>query len=526
MKIEIKILDAVECELSKHDGEILLPCLSFNAYYWKQGPHKRQKVKYKKDVYSFKGRGKNPVYRFYTGLLPRILKWCEDNNIKVNLVGDEFIIEPQNEPHLKGITFREDQLEMINAAISKQRGNLIAPTQTGKTLIFLGILSCYPKANILILSHTTTITKQTYDRLLKYEFTDVELFGGGNVISHPSKRITVSTIQSFASLDPKVYSDYYDICIIDEQHRVSKMKSQYADVLSKLLAPIRLGFSATPKEGDKEAMFTSEGLIGPIISRLSIEEATQLNILQKPRIELINTVMPRGIGSVYKYQDTYEKINKYEIECHFTSKDNEMFTVEAEKKEDAFNTIHEELKNENILINEYKLEYKNHTPINGKRISIGAYSAGVVENVERTNQISDLVKEKLENNKIIFLFVTYTLHGKLIQEAIKEKMGISVPFIEGSTPSKERDKVKEGLRNKKIKVCIAGNAWAEGLTVGTITDLLLCGSGRSELQLLQKAGRVLANDNVIITHFLDSKNKHLALHSLEILSVFVKKGWI
>jgi len=472
--MKIKILDAIECEVSKRDGEILIPILSFEAVYWQQGPHRKVRKTYLKQVFSHKGK---TSWYFYTGLLPRIKAWCKEQNIPIEIEGEELKITPSAKPFLLGITFREDQLEMINKACEIGRGSLIAPTQSGKTLVFLGIISCYPKLNILILSHTSSIVHQTYKRLLKYGFNDAEVFGGGITIQNPSKQITVSTIQSFSKLDPKFYSDYYDCVIVDELHRVSKQVSQYKQVLSQLLAPLRFGFTATPKD-DPEAEFTYEGLIGPIISRLSIQEATDLDILQKPKIELINSVMSDSVESIYKYQDTYKKVRE------------------------------------------------NGKLVNGERLEIGAYSACIVENVGRNNQIADLVVEKIKQGEIIFIFVVYTLHGQLIQDAIQQRLNIKVPFVEGSTSIEQREKIKQGLQTKKIKVCIASNAWNEGLTVKTISNLFLVGAGSSELQLLQRAGRVLANENVTITYFLDSKNKHLALQSIKILSVFVDKGWL
>jgi superfamily II DNA or RNA helicase len=472
--MEIEILDAVECSLSKSDGQVLLPCLSFESSYWQQGPHKKVRKVYQKDVYSHKSK---TGWYFYTGLLPRVKKYCIENKIPLKIVGEEIKIPRQQAPFLKGIEFRDDQLKMINVAVEKGRGVISAATQTGKTLIFLGIISCYPKLNVLILAHSSTIIQQTHERLLKYGFTDVEMFGGGVKVHNPTKRITISTIQSFSKLDPKVYSDYYDMVIIDELHRVSKQVSQYKDVLSKLLAPLRFGFTATPKD-DPESELTYEGLVGKIISTLSIQEATKLEILGRPRLKLVKAEYPPNLSTIYKYQDTYEKI-----------KVNGVF-------------------------------------VNGERVDVGAYSAGIVENKKRNDQIIDIVVSNMEKGKISFVFVSYTLHGKLLQEGIKQRTGIDVPFVEGSTSMANRDKIKKGLMTKKILVCLASNAWSEGLTITTITDLVLCGGGKSELQLLQKAGRVLANDNITITDFLDLNNKHLLSHCGNRLAVYSEKNWL
>jgi superfamily II DNA or RNA helicase len=211
--MEITILDAIECEVLKKDGMKLIPCLSFESSYWVQGPHKKSRKTYQKQVFSFKGKR---LWRFYTGLLPRILKWCEEHDIAVTLEGSEFIIEKQNKPKLKGITFRDDQIRLINAACKHGRGVIHSPTGTGKTIMQLGIISCYPDCHTLILAHTTAIVKQTFEQLKKFNFKKIEMFGGGNKAQKPTARITVSTMQSFIKIDPNDYADYYDIVIIDE----------------------------------------------------------------------------------------------------------------------------------------------------------------------------------------------------------------------------------------------------------------------------------------------------------------------
>ena len=214
--MQIEILDAIECQVSRADGELLFPCLSFESVYWKQGPFKRQRKTYQKSVFSFKGK---EFWRFYTGLLPRIRQWCVDQGIPLEIVGEEIAIPRQNPPFLKGIgfkEFREDQLKLIDVACSAGRGVIEAATGVGKTLMQLGIMSCYPKSNILLLAHTTGIISQTFQELKRFGFKDIEMYGAGNKIEIPKARITISTMQSWIKLDPKYYIDRYDCCIVDE----------------------------------------------------------------------------------------------------------------------------------------------------------------------------------------------------------------------------------------------------------------------------------------------------------------------
>ena len=94
--------------------------------------------------------------------------------------------------------------------------------------------------------------------------------------------------------------------IVDECHHVSKQEGMYAKILQNLLAPIRFGFTATMPTIN-EAVFTLEGLIGPMIDDFSIEEAVELGILAKPKLKLIKTRFNPKIRSAGKYPSVYQK---------------------------------------------------------------------------------------------------------------------------------------------------------------------------------------------------------------------------
>jgi superfamily II DNA or RNA helicase len=300
--MQIEILDSIECQVSKKDAATLFPILSFESSYWTQGPFKKQRKTYQKNVFSYKGQ---THWRFYTGLLPRIRQWCIAQNIPLRIIGEELKIPRQNPPFLEGIEFRPDQLKMIDLACEHGRGVIHAPTGVGKTIMQLGLTSCYPNAKVLLLCHTVSIIDQTFKEFQRFGFKDVEMFGGGNIIQKPSKRITVSTMQSFVKLDPRNYMDYYDIVIVDEAHHTHLQDSTYTTILSHLLAPIRIGFTATVRT-NIEAQLVSEGMFGPVIGKTTIEEAAELNILARPKLKFIKAQCSPKIMDIRKYQEVYE----------------------------------------------------------------------------------------------------------------------------------------------------------------------------------------------------------------------------
>ena len=102
--------------------------------------------------------------------------------------------------------------------------------------------------------------------------------------------------------------------------------------------------------------------------------------------------------------------------------------------------------------------------------------------------------------------------------------------MQGSTPEKERDRIKEDLENKKELVCISTVAWAMGITIKTINSLILAGAGKSPVKLIQQMGRTFGKyegkDRVTVYYLLDLCNRHLISHTGENLITFSDQGWL
>jgi len=476
--MRIEILDAVECEVSAKDGAVLLPVLSFESSFWVQGPHKKSRKTYQKNVFNFKGK---QVWRFYTGLLPRVLNYCKDQDIPVTLKGDEFIIEPQNEPHLKGIIFRDDQIKLMDAACKQNRGIISSATGSGKTIMQLGIISCYPDCNFLILAHTVGIVGQTFEKLKQFGFKNIEMFGDGNQAQKPTARIAVATMQTFIKINPNDYAAYYDGILLDESHHLQKMDSTYTKILSKMLAPIRIGFTATKRTTD-EAMLINEGLLGATIEKVSIQEATDLGILAIPKLKFIRAKCNQDIMEIRNFQDSYEKIRE------------------------------------------------NGKLVQGRRIKVGVYTYGITENKLRNRQVVEILKEFVDQNKTTLIFVTHIEHGNLIAEEAYKQFKYKIPFVQGSMPTEEREKVKAKLISGKLKACLATSTWNEGIDIPNLDCVIIAGGGKSEIQTLQKLGRGLRKtkdkSSVTIVDFLDLSHFFLIRQTGERILTYSEYGFL
>lgn len=292
----IEIIDPVITKVVQGDPKSIRACMHYECEYWVSGPRSN----YRKTTVRYALVRKT----FYTGLVPRVKSYCERNNIDLGIETEDWHIKPtRKRPKLPGITFRSDQLDLIRAVVEKQRGLIIAPTGSGKTILALGVASMFPKCRILFLCHSNSIIRQTFNKAKDFGFKDISMFGGGS--KDISGRLCLGTIQTLSNIKPEEYGAEFDIVIVDECHHVSP-DGMYEKVLSKLLAPIRIGFTATnPK--DELRSLVLEGLLGPIIGELTIQEGIDLNILAVPNIRLVPVPFNRSIADKHRsYKDIYK----------------------------------------------------------------------------------------------------------------------------------------------------------------------------------------------------------------------------
>jgi len=298
---EIHIIDGIYCKAGKGLVKPISACLQYKSESWHQrryGAVKTPKTAYKIDRRSG---------RFLVGLLPRIERYLKRNKIKYKVVGELERIQPEKEPKVKGIKLRPDQKALIKKAISKQRGVIISPTGSGKTVLVMGIISAFPKANVLFLCHTLDLINQTVEELVNKGFKGIQVISGEErkkVISKKS-RIVVSTIQSFSKLDPALYIDLFDITFVDECHHCINTKSQYGEAMTKNLSPMKIGVTATLPDSIPEKL-DLEGLIGPVLGELTIEEGMELGIIAKPKVTLIPIQKSASLTDHTRYNKIYE----------------------------------------------------------------------------------------------------------------------------------------------------------------------------------------------------------------------------
>lgn len=291
------------------DVEKIKKLFEYKSEFWIQGPY--HKIKKSNNAYLINRPHKG---WFLAGMLPTVKKYCELNNIPFEYENNALEKIKKVAPTLPGITFRPDQICAINAAVKNQRGIIKAPTGSGKTVIAGGVISQYKKSKAVMVVHTKSLFTQTIDELRGwFGNDDVGFIGGGK---YNPKRITVCIIQTCNKLLGKKNAphndDFYDlladvdIVVIDEAHHLAKENGHYVELMEACLAPIRIGFTATPNPKNKvKARLVGEGYLGPIIYDLKVDDGIKSGILATPRLKLIP--VPKIKFEAKTYKETYKK---------------------------------------------------------------------------------------------------------------------------------------------------------------------------------------------------------------------------
>jgi superfamily II DNA or RNA helicase len=299
--VKIRIVNPLECKVARKHAKLIKPAISFPAEFWRQTFKGRERIQYEKTCWMYKGKDE---FSFYRGHLPRIIRHLKNEKILFKLMMEDEIskeIDVKTAPDLGRYEERDYQIDMLKAAVKGKRGIIVAPTGTGKTIMQIGVLSVFKQYPVLILAHTIDIVQQTADKL-SAEGYEVETLGGGQTFSGCfSSPVVVSTVQSFKKVPMKHRT--FVVIMVDETHHVSKFEGQYSDVLTSMLSPVRLGFTATMYDEKTEAYFAATGLLGPVIKKMTIHEAADKEILAKPIIRFLRVPKNDRIRRIRKYDE-------------------------------------------------------------------------------------------------------------------------------------------------------------------------------------------------------------------------------
>ena len=473
-KMKIIQVDPIYCKVDPASDFLKIKKLfEYESIYWQQGAYKKTPKKATSCLANHPHKG-----WLLAGFIPKIKQYCLENNIPFEFESFSFDEKiKQIEPSLPGITFREEQLNLVQIATKGKRGIIKSPTGSGKTVLAGGVISQFPTANCIFIVHTSALFSQTIEEFQKW-FENVGWIGNGE---YNPRRITVCMIQSINKIliknkttkkyEHEKYQEFADllseqhIIIVDEAHHLCQQNGHYIETMEHCLAEIRIGFTATtnpPKNKTKEAL-VGEGYLGPVIGEFTLEEGIEKGILAKPRLKLIPVPFNADLSNSYK--KSYPQIYKH----------------------------------------------------------------GIILNKQRNRLIAKEAALTIDQNKSVLIMITDVVHGHaiMIQEILLDVYGHKSFIVNGGTKIDLREEIKGNLKSKNIKCVIVTNCWSEGINIPSLDNIILAAGGKSDIRVLQSVGRGLrtseGKEEILITDFLDPY-PYLAQHSIERLRVYHEMG--
>jgi superfamily II DNA or RNA helicase len=153
------------------------------------------------------------------------------------------------------------------------------------------------------------------------------------------------------------------------------------------------------------------------------------------------------------------------------------------------------------------------------------YKEYIVENDIRNNIILNQCKMLLEKKYCILVLFKTIAHGNILFDLFT-KNGIKCGLLSGKDSLETRNEVIKQLDDNEINVIIASTIFDIGINVPKLSSLVLAGSGKSFVKILQRSGRLLRSypgkTNVAIIDFYDNV-RYLKGHSKERLETYQKE---
>jgi superfamily II DNA or RNA helicase len=233
------------------------------------------------------------THNIYGGLLHYIEKFCKERDYELDVdyelrTAENFsLVEAEEFAKKLNLPFepRDYQIKAFVHAIRNQRGLLLSPTASGKSLIAYLIVR-YLRCKTLIIVPTISLVSQMYKDFKDYGF-DSDTYchtitGGSDKVT--KKPIVISTWQSIYKL-PKDWFSQYDLIIGDEAHLFK------AQSLTKIMTNLtdcayRFGLTGT-LDGTQTHRLVLEGLFGEVKQVTTTKELMDENSLANLRIKAL-----------------------------------------------------------------------------------------------------------------------------------------------------------------------------------------------------------------------------------------------
>ena len=408
---------------------------------------------------------------FYSGFLLDIIR--SYNAEKINISSD-ISIYTTFDFDFENFLY-EHQKKILTAIFKKKRGLIQSPTGSGKSFIIAECVRRFYNEGL-----STVITVPTIDLLnqLKKDIHEyfklckdsipekaIGLIGGGNKDYNPDKyKIHIGIPQSLCKLkNTKALLNKADVLLADEVHTTANVT--YAAIIKESINnKIRIGLSATPWTNNEHNILL-KAFFGNLICKIEEADMITNKVIMEPKFYFYNS--PSG----------------------FLPKKLEEF---------AYNIGN--------LGTGHRYKVLNQV-----------YNYLILNNSGRNKMIVDLAIARATKDLgpvIIIVNKVNDAKGKIghatILKTMFESQGKFVKVISGTVKKKDRVSIIEDLKQSKLDIVIAGpKVLTAGISIPSLSTIVLAGAGKSDTDLIQRIGRLLrkqeGKDQPLVIDFIDSQ---------------------
>ena len=238
------------------------------------------------------------------GFLSRLLRFLYEQNMKyeINFIIPKFV----NCKFKSNIKLKDQQEQVVAAAMVENQGVIVAPAGSGKTMLGMELIARHQKP-ALILVHRKELLDQWVERIQTFlNIPKVHIGRFSGTKKTIGKEITVGLLQSFArSNDLTKLREKFGTIVVDECHHIPA--KTFRNVIASFNPEYLYGLTATPKRqhNDEQLIYV---YIGDIIANMDdFAKDTLENGAKKFDIVIRNTQL--RIPFNWK-TDTFELIAK------------------------------------------------------------------------------------------------------------------------------------------------------------------------------------------------------------------------
>ncbi len=374
--------------------------------------------------------------QMYVGLYPYLKDWCSKKNVQITenneIVTNNSVTAAECQALLDtydmSITPRDYQFDAFQYALQYNRGLILSPTASGKSLISYMLVRHYLNMinnNILIIVPTTSLVEQLYKDFKDYGY-DVEnnvsrKYHGYDI--DENKRIIISTWQSLYKL-PKSFFSQFGAVIGDEAHLFKAVS--LTKIMTKLVdCKYRIGMTGT-LDDSKTHKLVLQGLFGHVNKVTSTKQ-----LIDKKQLA---------------------DLKVYCLVLNYTDED---------KKANSGVKYHEEL--EWLVLNEQRNKYLRNLAAGLQGNTLCLFQ--LVE--KHGKQLYELIKNKVGEDRKVF-------------------------FVYGGVDAQQREKIREITEKSDNAIIVASyGTFSTGINIRNLHNIIFSSPSKSRIRNLQSIGRGL-----------------------------------